>query len=85
MFRIFTGGNSHFNNQFVDNGFCEDKCDVVSSCDDAASSDSDGFFELFGLKLYFDDVLIICILFFLYSEGVKDNMLFVSLLLLLLS
>ena len=46
---------------------------------------SDYFFELFGLKLYFDDVLIICLLFFLYQEGVKDEELFISLILLLLS
>lgn len=43
------------------------------------------FFELFGLKLYFDDVLLISLLFFLYEEGVKDNELFFSLVLLLLS
>ena len=43
------------------------------------------FFELFGLKLYFDDVLLISILFFLYGEGVQDNELFFSLILLLLS
>ena len=43
------------------------------------------FFELFGLKLYFDDVLLICLIFFLYDEGVRDNELFISLILLLLS
>lgn len=43
------------------------------------------FFELFGLKLYLDDVIIISILFFLYEEGVKDNELFISLILLLLT
>jgi len=43
------------------------------------------FFELFGLKLYFDDVLLISILFFLYEEGINDNELFFSLILLLLS
>ena len=43
------------------------------------------FFELFGLKLYFDDVLLICLMFFLYNEGVRDNELFLSLILLLLS
>ncbi len=45
----------------------------------------DYFFEIFGLKLYFDDVLIICLLFFLYQEGVNDQELFISLILLLLS
>ena len=43
------------------------------------------FFELFGLKLYFDDVLLICLILFLYQEGVKDDELFISLILLLLS
>lgn len=42
-------------------------------------------FELFGIKLYFDDILLICLLFFLYKEGVKDQYLFISLVLLLLS
>lgn len=43
------------------------------------------FFEILGIKLYFDDILIICLLFFLYQEGVKDQYLFISLILLLLS
>lgn len=47
--------------------------------------DDEYFFEIFGLKLYFDDVLLICLLFFLYEEGVKDQELFISLILLLLS
>lgn len=42
-------------------------------------------FEIFGIKLYFDDLLIIALLFFLYEEGVEDNLLFISLILLLLS
>ena len=46
---------------------------------------SNYFFELFGLKLYFDDIIIMSLLFFLYSEGVKDDELFISLILLLLS
>ena len=46
---------------------------------------SEYFFEVFGLKLYFDDILIICILFFLYTEGVQDQELFICLILLLLS
>ncbi len=47
--------------------------------------DNSCLFELFGLKLYFDDVLIICLLFFLYNEGVKDEGLFIALILLLIS
>lgn len=42
-------------------------------------------FEVFGITLHFDDILIICLLLFLYNEGVKDQLLFVSLIMLLLS
>ena len=48
-------------------------------------SESVDYFEIFGLKLFFDDILLICIIFFLYNEGVKDQWLFVTLILLLLS
>ena len=49
------------------------------------SNKDDYFFELFGLKLYLDDIIIISLLFFLYTEGVKDDELFISLILLLLT
>jgi len=42
-------------------------------------------FEIFGIKLYFDDLLLICLIFFLYNEGVKDTFLFIALILLLIS
>lgn len=42
-------------------------------------------FDLFGLKLYTDDVLLVSLIYFLYSEGVKDENLFIVLILLLLS
>lgn len=42
-------------------------------------------FEIFGIKLFFDDILIISLIFFLYNEGVRDNLLFISLILILLS
>lgn len=42
-------------------------------------------FEIFGITLHFDDILIICLLIFLYNEGVKDQLLFISLIMLLLS
>ena len=43
------------------------------------------YIELFGYKFYFDDLLIISILFCLYIEGINDQWLFISLLLLLFS
>lgn len=42
-------------------------------------------FEIFGIKLYFDDLLLIALLFFLYQEEVKDTYLYIALILLLLS
>ena len=41
--------------------------------------------EVLGIKLYQDDLIILGLLFFLYKEEVKDESLFISLILLLLS
>jgi len=46
---------------------------------------NDVLFEILGIKLYFDDILLICLIFFLYNEGVQDEYLFIALVLLLLS
>ena len=43
------------------------------------------FFDLFGLKLYHDDLLLLGLIFFLYKEDVKDEYLFLALVLLLIS
>ena len=59
--------------------------DTIETQKNNSKNNDDYFFELFGLKLYFDDVLLICLIFFLYQEGVKDEELFISLVLLLLS
>ena len=48
-------------------------------------SSSHEVFELFGITLHFDDILLICLLFFLYSQGVQDEWLFISLIMLLLT
>ena len=45
----------------------------------------DFVFELFGIKFHQDDLLLIGLIFFLYTEGVKDDFLFIALILLLLS
>lgn len=42
-------------------------------------------FEIFGIKLYLDDIIILCLLFFLYQQNVNDEMLYIILLLLLFS
>ena len=43
------------------------------------------YIELFNMKFYFDDLLILCLLLFLYKENVHDEILYVILILLLLS
>ena len=66
----------------------EDTLNQISKQEKKASVNSEtteAFFEIFGLKLYFDDILIICILFFLYTESVQDEGLFICLIMLLLT
>ncbi len=48
-------------------------------------NDDSFLFDIFGIKLFFDDVLILSLLFFLYKEDVKDEGLFLALVLLLIS
>ena len=50
-----------------------------------AKSDEAVWLDLFGIKLFFDDVLILSLLFFLYKEEVKDEGLFLALVMLLIS
>lgn len=57
----------------------------TTNCQNNPQEDPSDYFDIFGLKLYFDDILLICMIFFLYNEGVQDQMLFISLILLLLS
>lgn len=78
--------NSHSN----PNSNSHDKNNIssTSSSNDNASSSIEQdtpMFQLFGINLYFDDILLICLIFFLYQEGVKDESLFIALILLLLS
>lgn len=52
---------------------------------ETSSSSSKPIFEIFGIKLYFDDILLVSLIFFLYNEGVQDQSIFIALILLLLS
>lgn len=52
---------------------------------DSSKYNDNEYFEIFGIHLFFDDILILCLLFFLYEENVNDQLLFVALLLLLMS
>ena len=89
--------NSYYDNNNENtnsnNSKYEESIDNLNSNDDEKNktrnskkiSDSSNFIELFGLKLYFDDILLICLIYFLYREEVRDNFLFISLILLLIS
>lgn len=47
--------------------------------------DDDKIIEIFGLKLHTDDILIIGLLLYLYQDGIQDQELFISLVLLLIT
>jgi hypothetical protein len=55
------------------------------SNNNSACNTENYLFNLFDIKLYFDDILILSLLFFLYKENVKDYSLFIALLFLLLN
>lgn len=48
------------------------------------SNENPQVFNFLGITFAFDDILLLCLLFFLYSEGVNDEMLYIVLILLLL-
>lgn len=48
------------------------------------SNKEEPILEISGLKLYLDDLIILSLLFILYKEEVKDDMLFILLILLLI-
>ena len=47
--------------------------------------DKDGKINFFGINFYTDDLLILAILFFLYSQKVNDKFLYIALILLLIN
>lgn len=71
--------NIYSTNQFEEKN--NNKKDINTKC----KKNENVWLELLGLKLYYDDILILSLLFFLYKEEVKDEGLFLSLVLLLIS
>lgn len=53
--------------------------------EEARNSEDSPFIEIFGVSLYFDDILLVCLLLFLSQEGVEDQWLYIALVLLLFS
>lgn len=76
--------NSTNTNKNTENTF-EEKSQEKGKFSMNLPPNSDFVLDLFGLHLYFDDVLILGLLFFLYKEDVKDEGLFLALIMLLIS
>lgn len=59
---------------------------ISNTTDSRSYSNADqAIFEILGIKLYLDDLIIIGLLFFLYQQNVHDEMLYMILFLLLFS
>lgn len=60
--------------------------EISNTINSRSFSETDqAIFEIFGIKLYLDDLIILGLLFFLYQQNVNDEMLYMILLLLLFS
>ena len=75
---------SHFSNSLPQSNY-KNYTNTKAEKNKSNKNNNDFLFDLFGLKIYYDDVLLISLIYFLYSEGVKDDGLFIVLILLLLS
>lgn len=82
-----TKSNFNYSKNEKDKSFLlKDLSNTINNSDNNSSTSTNmEYFEIFGIKLFFDDILLICLLFFLYNEGIKDQYLFIALILLLLS
>jgi len=55
---------------------------TINNCNDC-KHEYEEYINIFGFKLYFDDLLILALLFFLYKEDIKDEALYIILIMLL--
>lgn len=91
---IKPNNNSHYevsyNDRRVSNNFRTNnntalKSNVINTEKKREKQDKqNSFFDLFGIHLYFDDILLICVILFLYNEKIDDYYLLLALILLLL-
>lgn len=82
------GKHNEIQNDHADNALKKSK--YIESPNDSSNrgklnNKAEPIFEIFGIRLFFDDILIIFLIFFLYNEGIQDTQLFIALILLLLS
>lgn len=83
----FVNSSNTINNKLLSENEKDYNENVQRACNSLDNNnDSDKpIFELFGIKLYSDDLIILAVLFLLYEQNVKDEMLYIILFLLLFS
>lgn len=78
--------NTQVNNKQKETDSITNSKEIGNTINSRAYSDSNqAIFEIFGIKLYLDDLIILGLLFFLYQQDVNDEILYVILFLLLFS
>ena len=78
-------GNMKFTGFSTNDAPRQKNCNSTNKEEPPSIDEDSPVFQIFGINLYFDDILLVCLIFFLYQEGVKDESLFIALILLLLS
>lgn len=83
--------NNYLNNNNLDNNLKNDnkalnkEKELVENVDTSRNNSDDTIINIMGIKLAFDDLIILGLLFLLYMENVDDIFLYIVLILLLLS
>ena len=78
--------NNYMNNKLPIEELKETKKeDSITNSTQISNTINPYIFEIFGIKIYQDDLIILGLLYFLYQEKIKDEMLYIILFLLLLS
>lgn len=85
--------NGYYKNNVQDLNIKKEEKDSITNSEQvsnttnsrSSSEQEQPIFEIFGIKLYLDDLIILGLLFFLYQQNSKDEMLYIILFLLLFS
>ena len=78
--------NKYMNNKFpIQESKETKKEDSITNSKKISNTINPYIFEILGIKIYQDDLVILGLLYFLYQEKIKDEMLYIILFLLLLS
>lgn len=90
MYSNFRYNNTFNNKQKVRNNFSRTNLNNKKIINENLSSKKDDddtniLFNILGFDIHFDDFLLLSILIFLYKENIKDDYLFITLILLLLN